>query len=146
MTTDSDRLLAAGAFPVTLSDGRTLNLRYTMRSLKMIEDTIGTLDLRRGMREDGKQVNTIVPALAAGLIHEDISLEEMWDLADPMHLAEYAPVILDAIDEAFPPAEVLDGPKKSAGKANGSRSRSRGKSGTSSRPSASGEPTKPSGT
>jgi hypothetical protein len=108
--TESDRLLAAGV-EVPLADGRTVALRYSLRSLKAFEDTFGSIGgalealngLFTGANE--KKIGTIVPALAAGLIHLGISEDALYDgLAKADEMPVYLNAINEALDQAFPPA------------------------------------------
>lgn len=125
--TESDRILAAGV-EVPLADGRTVALRYTLRSLKAFEDTFGSvaaaLDalnaLYTGANE--KKIGTIIPSLAAGLIHERITEDALYDgLAKEHEMAVYLNAITEALDQAFPPPSKAspgkDGPEASSGDA-----------------------------
>lgn len=137
MPTDSDRILAAG-IPFTLIDGREVRLRYTMRSLKMLEDEFDSLTKVETVLsgdEDSKKIGPLMSVLAAGLIHENLSAESLLDLTNPSQLQDYADLIGKAFNEAFP---------ESSGKAE-EVPVSPGVTGTSSPPSPVGELTKVSG-
>lgn len=108
MTTDSDRILAAGV-PLTLADGREVRVRYSMRSLKEMEDRYGSLEeplrLVHGLFSGTtkRQVTTLVPMLAFGLLHEDgLTEDALYDLTEPKRRAEYLGIVSDAIGEALP--------------------------------------------
>lgn len=116
MASESDRILAAGV-PLTLAGGRAVTLRYTMRSLKVLEDHFGSLneavDQLNATRlgENGepptnrKYISTTVPFLAAGLAHEGITATALYD-DDLLDLHEmktgYFTAISEALDQAFP--------------------------------------------
>lgn len=106
---ESDRILAAGV-DVPLADGRTVTLRYTLRSLKRFEDEYGSvsaaLDALNGLYtgDNEKKIGTIVPALAAGLFHERISIDALYDgLAKADEMPVYLNAVTQALDQAFPP-------------------------------------------
>lgn len=106
--TDSDRILAAGV-PLTLADGREVRVRYSMRSLKEMEDRYGSLEeplrLVHGLFDGStkRHITTLVPMLAFGLLHEEgITEDGLYDLTDTTRRVEYLKVISDAIGEALP--------------------------------------------
>lgn len=113
--TQSDRLLAAGT-EVRLTD-RTVTLRYSMRSLKEMEDHFGSVaDAHVALQglftgANPKTVSTVIPFLAAGLCHEGLSEDALYDLTVYSEIAHYLDAIAEGIDQAFPPP--LEGPGKS---------------------------------
>lgn len=104
--TDADRLAAAG-IPLTLG-GREVRVRYTLRSWKEAEDRFGSLEevlaiMRRLLAgEEKREVNTIIPLLWAGLLHEGLTLDEVYDLGDIHDRGVYTDTILAAIAEGTP--------------------------------------------
>lgn len=125
---DSDRLLAEG-IPLVLADGRSVALRYTMRSLKVIEDAYGSLDaVDQAM--GSKRIGSLATILAAGLLHEDISADALLDLLDTHHIDDYATAMGTALDQALPAPETA-----AAGKADRANA-SNGSTSTTSPPSA----------
>lgn len=147
MTTEADRLEAAGV-PITLTDGREVWLRYSMRSLKSFEDNFGSVTAaveslnglfpRNGKPPaNEKAVSTLLPLLAAGLLHEGLDEEALYDLTSFFDKDAYLVAISAALDQAFPlPA--------SPGKA--SKARSRGGASTTQPRRASAGATSSSGT
>lgn len=108
MTTESDRILAAG-IPLTLADGREVRVRYSMRSLKRMEDHYGSteapLRLAQGLFDGSTkcQFTTIVSLLAFGLLHEEgLTEDALDDLTEPRRRHEYVSIVADAIGEALP--------------------------------------------
>lgn len=116
MATESDRILAAGV-PLTLAGGRAVTLRYTMRSLKELEDHFGSLgDAIDGLNAtrvgvggepptNRRYISTTVPFLAAGLAHEGITEKALYDdgLLDLHELKTgYFSAVAEALDQAFP--------------------------------------------
>jgi hypothetical protein len=108
--TESDRILAAGV-TIPLAGGKSALLRYTLRSLKAFEDTFGSvgaaLDALNGLYDgrNEKKIGTIVPALAAGLLHANIGEDALYDgLALHDRMPEYLAAVTEALDQAFPPA------------------------------------------
>lgn len=149
-TNESDRILAAGV-QLTLAGGRLVHLRYSMRSLKMFEDTFGSVsevhhllnglipDTPEGDPSNVKVVSTLVPILAAGLRHEGITEDDLYDgLAEWDQRTAYFDAIMDALDQAFPT------PSTSPGKGSEQASSSPGESSTT-QPPASAEATSSSG-
>lgn len=104
--TDADRIAAAG-IPLTLG-GREVRVRYTLRSWKEAEDRFGSLEeviaiLRRLLAgEEKKEIGTIVPLLWAGLVHEGLSLDDVYELGDIHQRGAYASAVLAAIGEGSP--------------------------------------------
>lgn len=116
MTTEADRILAAGV-PLTLATGRTVTLRYNMRSLKSIEDRFGSvaamtvalngiIPMNGKPPTNGKIVSTVVPMLALGLTEEGITEDALLDdglLSWSEMRGSYFDAIAEALDQAFPP-------------------------------------------
>jgi hypothetical protein len=108
--TDADRIAAAG-IPLTLG-GREVRVRYTLRSWKEAEDRFGSLeevlDLLRGLiGEEGakpvpKRVGTVMPLLWAGLLHEGLTLDEVYELGSIHDLKPYVDAIVASISEGTP--------------------------------------------
>lgn len=145
--TDGSRLLAAG-HPITLIDGRSVNVRFGFRGLLMLEEQFGSLgSVQNIIRTDeqgnivGKAFDPLARLVAAGLAHEGLSYDDLLDLLDPRFLTEYMEAVGKAIEEGLP-APAASG--ADVGKANG-RNGSPGKTSTSSGPSASAAPTTSSG-
>lgn len=144
--TDGSRLLAAG-HPITLADGRSVNVRFGFRGLLMLEEHFGSLTAVQGVIQTddegnvtGKAFEPVARLITAGLASEGIDYEQALDLLDPRQLAEYVIAVGAALEEALPaPPSGAD-----AGKATG-RNGSRGKTSTSSAPSASAAPMSSSG-
>lgn len=115
--TDADRIAAAG-IPLTLG-GREVRVRYTLRSWKEAEDRFGSLEevlaiLRRLLAGDEpKPVGTTMTLLWAGLLHEGLSLDDVYELGDIHERGVYATAILSAISEGTSGP----GPGKDAGAA-----------------------------
>lgn len=138
MPSDSDRILAEGV-PIELIDGRKVSLRFTMRSLKMLEDAFGNLDAADQALASDKVVNGLTTWLAAGLVHEGITQDELLDVlrTDRPALSEYGAAIRSAAAQAMGESS---GPKAKG------RSRSTGRGGTTPPPLSSVEPMTSSGT
>lgn len=136
--TDSDRVLVAGV-ALVLTDGREVTLRYGMRSLKMLEDTFGTIaDAQNALAAGGKAIGPLMELLAAGLVHEAITADAMLDLVEPAKMVSYTDALVAAFELAFPAAGKAGAP---AGAQNGST----GACSTTSPPSPSGAATTSSG-
>jgi hypothetical protein len=113
---ESDRILAPGVL-LKLATGREVTLRFSLRSLKILEDRFGsvasmTTELngiipRNGIApSNGKIIGTVVPVLAAGLAGEGITEDELLDgpLLEWSELrGAYFDAIAEALDQAFPP-------------------------------------------
>ncbi len=145
MPSDSDRLLAEGA-PITLAGGRVVRLRYTMRSLKAFEDSFGSVAAAQRLLvglftgENPKTIGTLVPILAAGLNHEGLSEDDLFDspILERNKFGEYLAAVSDALEQSFV--------KASPGKEQaGETTPSPGTPTTTSPPSASVEATNSSG-
>lgn len=138
MVTDADRLVAAGA-PLTIA-GHDLHVRYTPRSLKMMEDKYGSIQaageqLQEIQQGKGKIVSFTFSILSMGLQHESIDgvkVDENWllDNGDVKQLRVYAEAAFEALAEALPdqPADptppAKNGTNGSTGhRTSGSRSR-----------------------
>jgi hypothetical protein len=117
--TDAERIAAEGV-PLTLRDGRSVHLRYSMRSLFEMEKRWGAIDNATTALNDllpdadgekaknRKPVSTVVPLLALGLVHEGITEDDLLD-QPLLHLHElangYLDVIAEALNQAFPSPE-----------------------------------------
>jgi hypothetical protein len=123
--TDSDRILAAGV-PVTLADGVERTVRFSMRSLKAIEDHFGSLEdgltaLSGVFPKEGKparnrkRIGTVVPFLAAGLIDSGVAAPAVWDLVAFADLNTYLDVVAEALDQALPKPAAAGGTGKADG-------------------------------
>lgn len=145
MPTDSDRLAAEGV-PITLAGGRVVHLRYSMRALKAFEDTFGSVEAAQERLvglftgQNAKTIGTLVPVMAAGLRHEGIDEDALYDLPllERGRFGEYLAAVSDALEQAFA--------KPDEGKAGGEEVASPGAATTTSPPSDSVEPTTSSGT
>lgn len=147
--TDGSRLLAAG-HPVTLIDGRSVNVRFGFRGLLMLEEHFGSLSAVQNVIETdgegnviGKAFEPVARLISAGLVSEGISYDQALDLLDPRHLAEYVVAVGAALTEALPAPAAADA-GVDVGKATG-RNGSLGRTSTSSAPSASAAQTTTSG-
>ena len=109
VATQGTRLLAQGA-PLTLTDGRTVNVRYDMRALVLIEQHFGSTTAMAVELSDptGKKFTALIHALACGLTHEGLDYDALLDLLHPSQVEEYDQAMEAAWDEAFPPAEEPD--------------------------------------
>lgn len=124
MVTDADRLLAAGA-ELTIA-GHTFHVRYTPRSLKMLEDEFGSIyelneQLKQTADGKGKIITLTFAVLAMGLQHETVDgqrITEEWllDNGNLRDLPAYTEAYTAAFAEAFPEAD----PTMPAKPANGS--------------------------
>jgi len=149
---ESDRILAPGV-PLTLAGERAVTLRFTFRSLKAFEDAFGSIGaataLLNGLIPDRpgepasntKAVSTIVPILAAGLQHEGLTEDDLYDgdlLEHDRLTSVYFDAIAQALDQAFP------APASGRGKAEEAAPASSGDASTTP-PPASAATTTPSG-
>lgn len=109
MATTGQRLLAQGA-PLTLTDGRMVNVRYDMRALVLIEQHFGSTTAMAVELSDptGRKFTALVHALACGLTHEGLDYDALLDLLHPSQVDAYDEAMEKAWDEAFPPAEEPD--------------------------------------
>jgi hypothetical protein len=117
MTTDADRLAAAGA-PLQIA-GHEFRVRYTPRTLKLLEDRFGSLtgvgeELNRIASGEGKLYATVFAVLGLALRHESAdgqAVDEDWllDHADTRAVGEYAQAAFDALAEALPAREDVEG-------------------------------------
>lgn len=108
MTTESDRVLAAGV-PIELSDGRQVTLRYGNRALKLLEDRFGGLGAVQDIVSSdgtGPVIGPLMDLLAAGLVREGLSADDLLDLTDPSDIESYVDAIARALEQAFPEKKV----------------------------------------
>ena len=121
---DADRIAADG---ITLNlAGRQVRVRYTMRSWRMVEDRFGSmaaaLAALRWMvapadtEPVAKPVDATITLLAAGLLHEGLTEDDLWDATNITDLHAYQAAVLQAVDQGTPGP----GPGKGAA-ADGSR-------------------------
>lgn len=135
---------------MTLADGTKVRLRFGFWGLAALEDEFGSLSAvgeAISRNTEGKQFGPIGRVLRCGLVHEGVPQDDTFlDLLDLQRLDEYAEAVQAAWVQAFPPPEVdtdkpgSNRPPRKAGTTSG-----RGTSGTTSRPSRSAAPMKPSG-
>lgn len=107
-TTDADRLAAEGQ-PLSLADGRTVHVKYTLRSLRAIEKRWGSLravDTLIPTDDEGQPVGEIIDPLtellACGLLHEGISADDLLDLIHPAQIQAAFEVAAVALAEGMP--------------------------------------------
>ncbi len=106
--TDADRIAAAG-IPLTLG-GREVRVRFTLRSWKEAEDRFGSMEealavLRRLINdEEPKPVAATMALLWAGLLHEGLTLDDVYDLGSIHERPNYAQAVLQAISDGTPRA------------------------------------------
>jgi hypothetical protein len=123
-------VLAALGKPITLADGSTVHVRYSMASLRVLEQRFGSLkgisaelnEAQRVLQSDsgvgsGPIFSILSDALCAGLIHEtrtDVDddgrpvryklgkdRDRAEELLDPARLQEYLDAFASALQEAF---------------------------------------------
>lgn len=109
-TLDADRIAAEG-IALTLA-GRQVHVRYTMRSWRQVEARFGSMSaalaaLRWMASPDdvepvAKPVDATVTLLAAGLLHEGLTEDDLWDCTDIHELHAYQAAILEAINQGTP--------------------------------------------
>lgn len=118
MTSDSDRLLAAGV-PLRLAGGGEARLRLTFRSLKMLEDHFGSINAAAEALDAGRKAAwtdlsgpVLEPLgwfLAAALQHDGVQPEQALELLDPTTMRASIVEAYGAFDraweEAFPPPD-----------------------------------------
>lgn len=141
--TDRDRLRAAGT-AIRLVDGRELTLRFSLDELCRLEEEFGSLvaftDAINGTKTGGNGpfLTVLRRILAIGLARHGITNEHLGDLFDITQRWAYRGAIIDAYNEAMPPAD-------GTGKASAETSSSRGETSTTQAPSDSADPNEPSG-
>jgi hypothetical protein len=95
---------ANSGVPIELTDGRRVILRYTMRGLARIEETVGPL----GMIQDAlsgttkPMIRPLVNMIAAGINEPGMDTERLMDLLDITRIDEYADAIGTALEVALP--------------------------------------------
>lgn len=107
---DADRIAAEG-IPLTLA-GRQVQVRYTMRSWRLVEARFGSMSaalaaLRWMAKPDdvepvAKPVDATITLLAAGLLHEGLSEDDLWDATNITDLHAYQAAVLEAINQGTP--------------------------------------------
>lgn len=142
--TEGQRITAKG-YPITLTDGREVRLRFGMAAILQLEEDFGSLgavqEALKNLTPQGRVFGPVVDLLAAGLSHHGITRAELigGDLLALDGLEHYAEQLGRAFAEAFPSMKVggqgnVQGPAVS-----------RGASGTTSARSSSAAPRKRSG-
>lgn len=117
MVTDADRLAAAGA-ALSIAN-HDFHVRYTPRSLKLLEDRYGSITkvgvvLANMQSGDEPMISTVFFILACGLRHEEDALgqpiTEDWllDNGDSHALNEYAEQAFAALLESLPGQKPAD--------------------------------------
>ena len=149
MSSDADRILAEGV-PIRLLDGRTPHLRYSMLSLKRLEDIFGSLEEADEALQSGKVITALVHWLACGLLHEKLDEKALDALLDVRRTAlrEYTAAIRQAAAQALGDqleTEPEQGPAPNLQAEEVPGSPLTGEPGTSSAPSFSDEVMLPSG-
>lgn len=106
VATQGTRLLAQGA-PLTLTDGRTVHVRYDMRALVLIEQHFGSTTHMAVQLSDpaGKKFTALVHALACGLTREGLDYDALLDLLHPSDVDSYDEAMEAAWNEAFPESD-----------------------------------------
>lgn len=102
MTDISSQILAPGG-TITLASGDTINVRYGMRAIKVLEDEFGSVNAlvaKLGEAADGDFFTTISKAIWAGT-SRSVAYEDFLDLLDPRQLSAYVEVFATAIGEAL---------------------------------------------
>lgn len=102
MTTESDRILAAGN-PVTFLDGKTYNVRFSMRAMKAVEDKYGSIpQLFRTLQASELMFGPVAELLTIALAGEGVTEDYIYDQGDPKLARVYADAALNALVEAMP--------------------------------------------
>lgn len=107
---DADRIAAAG-ISLTLA-GRQVQVRYTMRSWRLVEARFGSMSaalaaLRWMSTPDqaepvAKPVDATITLLAAGLLHEGLTEDDLWDATNITDLHAYQAAVLEAVNQGTP--------------------------------------------
>lgn len=141
--TDRDRIRASGR-PVVLADGRELVIRFGLDELCRLEDEFGSLvaftDAINATSEGGNArfLSTLRTVLAVGLARHGVTYADLDKLFVLEYRWQYRGAIIDAYNEAMPPAS-------GAGKASAETSTSRGPTSTTPEPFVSAVPSSTSG-
>lgn len=103
MTTDADRIAAEGV-PLVLTDGRTVSLRYGLKSLRVLEAEFGSIATMDTLfAPDGPVISNLLKVMSAGLVHEEgFTPDALADLLDTRQLQTYIAVVATAIEQAVP--------------------------------------------
>ena len=139
LVTDADRIAAKGV-PITLSDGVERVVRFDLEALLVIEEKFGSVGEFAGLIDAdlrGKGLRALIGGLTAALepaLDED-SVKKLFDTRERVH---YQLAIVQALNQAFKPAE-------ESGKVSAGTNESRGLPSTSSSAPISAETTEPSG-
>ena len=148
---DAAAVIEAKGIPITFVDGSTARIRFGLSAIKALEDqhgsTAAALAAVNGalvVNEEGvpagKAYSMIWDLLRLGLRREKLSDDELEDLLDENQMADYMPLLMEALAQGMGGAN--KGPKGQPART----SRSRGKSSTTSPPSLSIAQTSSSGT
>jgi hypothetical protein len=141
--TDRDRLRAPGR-AVVLADGRELPIRFGLDELCRLEGEYGSLvaftEAINATKEGGNALflTTLRKVLAIGLERHGVTYADLDSLFVIEQRWQYRGAIIDAYNEAMPPAEP-------EGKASADPSTSRGPTSTTPEPFGSAVPTTTSG-
>lgn len=113
MTTEADRLAADG---VALRIGdRDVRVRFTMRSMKLLEDRYGSLVAANAeiqqivVGEHATPYSTLVPLLAMALPGAGVTEDDIYDACGPKDYPRLRQALVNAVIESFPDAEGNDG-------------------------------------
>jgi hypothetical protein len=89
---------------ITLASGERITLRYTMRGLARIEDTVGPLGTIQDTLGGGDKpmIRPLVALIAAGLDDPRFTPDGLLDALDVSLLNEYASAIAVALETAMP--------------------------------------------
>lgn len=134
--TDAKRLLGEGV-PLVLADGEKRQVRFTFRSLAMLEEEFGSVGAALasiGGDATKPQYGPIARVLAAALADDGLSKDDVLGLLVPSDAAQYVVAISEAFDQAFP-----DTTGSAANPPKGETTSSPGTTGTTSPPSPSAE-------
>lgn len=90
--------------PIELTDGRQITLRYTMRGLARIEETVGPLGMIQDALSgtDKPMIRPLVNMIAAGITEPGLDTERLLDLLDITLIDQYADAIGSALEVALP--------------------------------------------
>lgn len=110
MTTTESKQLRAEGRPITLTDGTTVSLRFTMLSLAIIEEDYGLEALQDVLKDtDGGekpktgQIRLIAQFLALALPPERaMEGDELLSLIPLSETSKAITILSEALDEAFP--------------------------------------------
>lgn len=145
--TDADIIAGDGPEPLPLLDGRHLTLRYSMRSLHVLERHYGSLAAmaaQQALASSGQLVDLTCTVVAAGLLHhpDPPTADQLLDLLDTRRIEADLDLAMQALDRALPTPEPGETPDPtqppSSRAAKGKGKHSRGGAGGTPAPSRSG--------